>query len=955
MIRLENIIKDYQLDKTNIVHALKGISLSFPETGLVSILGPSGCGKTTLLNILGGLDKYTSGDLIIDGTSTRDFKDVDWDNYRNKKVGMIFQSYNLIPHMKVIDNVELALSLSGVNKNVRKELAIESLKQVGLKNEINKTPNQLSGGQAQRVAIARALINNPSVILADEPTGALDSKTSLQVMEILESISKDKLIIMVTHNRELAFKYSTKIIEMSDGQIVKEIDNSPDNLPNSISNNSNLNQLIDNKLKESSSYNKGKTSMSFFTAMMISLKNMLTKKGRVIMTSFAGSIGIIGVALILAVSNGFSNFINNMQQETLASYPLTIDSIWYDTNAILNSNNDLVEYPDDEQVNIQKSDNFYHVNNLSDDYVEYVNNLNSELTSAIQLNYALQTNIVFEDENNPGSYTYLNNASSSSSILSTSSWNELPDNKEFILSNYDLISGKYPSNSGELILVVDRTNSLSENTLQALGYNTLNSFISFNDIINKTYKLIDNDDFYQKSDEIQVSGRFLKSKEELAKDNLTFNQFYSEFSDMLMNLYSDSSNNSNQDMLDSWQQLIDKYFNSNSETKTISSYLQPNSSDSTLLKSLYESSSKELKVVGILRPRKDTSMSLLSSGLYYTSSLINENLQTSENSNLAKDIENHIVIENISSLLGLTSPLDSYYILPQIYSLIDSSPKVQIDYQNIFSSLISDLNISQQQIQQFQQAIQDNNIIQILSLLNEIYQDNQDILNLDNPDITTSIQTLVQNINSSLSSYVDSRKTYGADKLVNSITIYPKSFEAKKEILTYLDNWNVDKPSSKQVQYTDLAGIAFSAIETTVNLITIVLVCFSSISLIVSCVMIGIIMYSSVLERTKEIGIYRAIGARKKDISRLFKVEGILLGFVSGLIGIIITYILCIPINLIINSLITGVQLNNIASLAWYSALILIAISMLLTFISALIPAKFAANKDPVKALRSSD
>ena len=330
MIRLENIIKDYQLDKTNIVHALKGISLSFPETGLVSILGPSGCGKTTLLNILGGLDKYTSGDLIIDGTSTRDFKDVDWDNYRNKKVGMIFQSYNLIPHMKVIDNVELALSLSGVNKNVRKELAIESLKQVGLENEINKTPNQLSGGQAQRVAIARALINNPSVILADEPTGALDSKTSLQVMEILESISKDKLIIMVTHNRELAFKYSTKIIEMSDGQIVKEIDNSPDNLPNSISNNSNLNQLIDNKLKESSSYNKGKTSMSFFTAMMISIKNMLTKKGRVIMTSFAGSIGIIGVALILAVSNGFSNFINNMQQETLASYPLTIDSIWYD-------------------------------------------------------------------------------------------------------------------------------------------------------------------------------------------------------------------------------------------------------------------------------------------------------------------------------------------------------------------------------------------------------------------------------------------------------------------------------------------------------------------------------------------------------------------------------------------------------------------------------------------------
>ena len=977
MLELKKIVKDYQVGKDNVVHALKDINLKFGKTGLVAILGQSGCGKTTMLNILGGLDRYTYGDLIVDGISTKNFTDKDWDNYRNKKVGMIFQSYNLIQHMTVAGNVELAMSLSGVDIQAKKNIAKQALIRVGLEKEMNKLPNQLSGGQQQRVAIARALVNNPSIILADEPTGALDTNTSIQIMELLEEISTSKLIIMVTHNQELAYKYATRIIQMSDGKVVKDSKNKPEKeLPKSKKKNP-----IKEELAKAKKVKKEKSSMSILTSIGISVKNLLTKKGRTIMTSVAGSFGIIGIALILAVSNGLSMFIKNMQEETLASYPVSVDETYLDTTGNSSSTN-LVDYPTDENVNVVRSSYSYHVNNITDEYIDYVNKMDSKYTSAVQFNYALQTNVVFKNEND-STYSYLTTTQKSllNSLTSTTVWNQLPSNTDFISEKYDLIKGHYPTNSNELILVVNKKNGLTESTLKSLGFSTKNSTISFDNILNKTYKMVPNDKFYTKeSTPKSITGRFIKSNEELSKNGLSASQFYSTIinylTEMSASTQQDSDISKYEEMLNKWDSLINQYFDE-STTKEIYSYKSPvvsndASTTSKNLKTLYEDSSlKELKIVGIIRPKDSNVVNYLSSGVYYSSSLIEETISEASSTEMAKDAANHLVIKDgvgimsdFSSTASTTTGYEeNYYYFPQVYSMFDSDKDGYADPLINYKSILteSDLYTTIENIIK-------NNPMAFINALNYLkngeYQKALDILSKYSSGIETetletmlksTITSLASSISTALNTYMTNRKAIGTDKKVSSITIYPRTFDDKSKVLAYLDKYNENKDTSSQIKYTDLAGTVFSAVETMVNIITIVLICFSSVSLVVSSVMIGIIMYSSVIERTKEIGILRSIGARKIDISRLFKTEAVIIGFLAGLVGIIITYIIQVPLNLILENVIEGVKITNLASLNPWHAIMLILISMFLTYFSALIPARFAAKKDPVKSLRSSD
>ncbi len=981
MLELKNIVKDYKVSQENVVHALKGINLKFNKSGLVCILGQSGCGKTTMLNILGGLDKYTSGDLIVDGTSTKNFSDKDWDNYRNKKVGMIFQSYNLIHHMSVSANVELAMSLSGVDIQAKKAIAKNALIQVGLEKELDKLPNQLSGGQQQRVAIARALVNDPSIILADEPTGALDSKTSIQIMELLEKISETKLIIMVTHNQELAYKYASRIIEMNDGKVIKNIKNTPSVTPSKDI--PNISKSIKEEISKAKKVNKKKSSMSILTALGISVKNLLTKKGRTIMTSVAGSFGIIGIALILAVSNGFSSFVNNMQEETLASYPLSVDETYIDTNST--NSTSLEDYPENKEVNVVKSNYTYHANNITDDYISYLEKMDKDYASSIQYNYALQTNVVFKNDND-NSYSYLTTTQKSliDSLTSSSIWNELPTNSDFIKEKYDIIEGHYPTNSSEMILVVNKSNALNENSLKSLGFSIKNTTISFDDILNKTYKLVPNDKFYTEANSIQVKGRFIKSNEELEKDNLSASEFYSTIINYLSELSENSEDTSStnsakyEELMKKWSALIDKYFNS-VETKTIKSYESPvvkNDAATTNknLKNLYSDTSlKELKIVGILRPKDSNVVNYLSNGVYYTHDLITESLDSASTSSIALDTANHLVIEDGITALGIdtssipsdtqTQEAESSYYFPQVYTLIGSTPQIMVNYNTILTSselyeelkeAFTNMKNNPVDLARFLLAIQQQDYSKALEIVSKYTSSSVDEQTLKTM-FTSTISSLVTSINSALKQYMTNRKAIGTDKKVSSITIYPKSFKDKSKILEYLDAYNIDKSKSDQIKYTDIAGTVFSAVETMVNIITIVLICFSSISLVVSSVMIGIIMYSSVIERTKEIGILRSIGARKIDISRLFKTEAVIIGFLSGLVGIVFTYIIQFPLNIILENVIQGVKISNLANLNPLHGLILILISMFLTFFSALIPARFAAKKDPVIALRTGE
>lgn len=839
MLELNNIVKNYYVGD-EVVEALKGVSIKFRKNEFVSILGPSGCGKTTLLNIIGGLDKYTSGDLIINGVSTKNYKDKNWDTYRNHSIGFVFQSYNLIPHQTVVENVELALTLSGVSKAERKKLAVAALEKVGLEAKINARPNQLSGGQMQRVAIARALINNPDIILADEPTGALDTKTSRQIMDLLKEISKDKLIIMVTHNPELAKQYSSRIIEVLDGKVVG------DSMP------------YEPEAKQKvQADKKQKKSMSFFTALSLSLKNLLTKKARTILTAFAGSIGIIGIALILALSTGFTAYVNKLQADTLSVYPVTVSEATIDISNFekILEDTGLDKYPKVKEVYTRKMfeslTSMLSQNNISEKYQAFVNDyadkenekaaekdswkyciqksygfdVNDFLFSELEYNMTLDPNLKIKSVSTidylvsmikDGFSPMVNGTGVTTDFVRSyiPTITEMPDNLELLKSQYDLLDGKWAEKEDELILVVDSKNQVSDITLALLGIRSIES-VSFNPLgVNfggkETFDFdeIIGKEFYY----IPNSVRYTKS----STDDKTFNEAY--------------------------YQTV----NNLPEEKTV------------------------LKITGIVRIREDVESGVLSNGIAYTSKfvekILNDNLYLDENE------------------------------LPDGVTL--GSPKTEI----VKAAISGEVTVN-------------------------------------------------SGFNGMISETLSTAQLGGSDN-VTKLSFYSVDYKSKEELKDYLDTWNEKDGMEEKdkVHYSDQTEMLFSALNTTINAVKIVLIAFTSISLVVSSIMIGIITYISVLERIKEIGILRAIGASKLDVSRVFNAETLIIGFTSGMIGIILTYILTIPTNIIVKSL-AGVA--NVASLPILSALILVLISMILTFISGLIPARIAAKKDPVEALRS--
>ena len=764
MLELKNINKSYKTGNF-IQHALKDVSINFRKNEFVAILGASGSGKTTLLNIIGGLDRYDSGDLIINNKSTKKFKSLDWDRYRNNCIGFIFQSYNLIPHISILDNVEMGMTLSGVNSKTRRRKAKEALKKVGLLEHIHKKPNQLSGGQMQRVAIARALVNDPDIILADEPTGALDTKTSIQIMELIKEIAKNKLVIMVTHNPDLAKEYATRIIEFQDG--VKLSDSNP----------------IKDTEKDNKTLKIRKTAMSFLTALKLSFNNIKTKKGRTLITAFASSIGIIGIGLILSLSNGFKIEVDKFEKNSLSQAPIIIS-----TQAMSANSEDFEEltskkldkYPESKEVHVQKDiiKTMYHTNKITDNYISYLEKIDSKYLAGVS--YAKGTNLIVVNKDSNNKYNLVSTLNSG-----VQEWTLLPTNpnndKNGVIDNmYNVIAGEINNNEPGLILQVDSKNQVYESVLEALGIENKET-VTFDEIMNKELKVILNNDYYIKSG----------------------NMFYPS------------------------QDLEKLYNNKNSIT---------------------------IKVQAIIRGKEDQEMLTNGSGFAYTNALTQKVIEANKNSDIVK------AQEKINYNILTNSPFDE-----------TSTKEYMLGY-------------------------------------------------------------------------------LGSDVVPIAIYLYPQDFNSKEEITNYLDKYNEDKKSDDKIEYTDMASMISSLSGGIMDAITVVLIAFSSISLIVSSIMIAIITYISVLERTKEIGILRALGARKKDIKRVFNAETFIIGLTSGLLGIIIAYLLTIPTNHIIENL-SG--LAGVAKLNIIHAIILVIINVILTMIGGAIPARMASKKNPVEALRT--
>ncbi|NLC87340.1 MAG: ATP-binding cassette domain-containing protein [Clostridiaceae bacterium] len=765
MLQVKNISKSFKTADF-VQKALDGVSIDFRKNEFVAILGPSGSGKSTLLNIIGGLDKYDTGDLIINGASTKKYKDRDWDAYRNNSIGFIFQNYNLINHITILDNVEMGLRLSGVSKKTRKEKAKKALEQVGLKDHMHKKPNQLSGGQMQRVAIARALVNNPDIIMADEPTGALDSKTSIQIMELIKEIAKEKLVIMVTHNAELAEEYSTRIIEIRDGKVIK--DSNP----------------LNKEDGEQEKYKLIKTSMGFFSALKLSFNNIKTKKGRTILTAFASSIGMIGIALILSLSNGFNIQIEEFERDTLSQMPImiskqTMNVTEEDLQKSMNETNKENKFTTKQEIYpLEEITNMVHTNKITKEYEEYIKNIDKDLISGIGFQRTTKLNVLTKIDEKV------------KMIDVSKAFFPLPEkiNEEqmpLIENNFDLIYGKMPENKEELGLLIDTQNRLSKSILEILGYKKEEA-ISFDEILNKEFKIVLNDELYEK---------------------------------------------------------IGKYFIVNTD------YEKLYNNEKTIT----------LKITGIIRGKENNTFAEYSgTGCCYKEKLAQYVIENNKNSKIVK---------------------------------------AQIDA-------------------------------------------NYNVLTGEKFDTTDEGITTKDTILSYL----------GDDKTSIIIQVYPKDFNTKDKIIEYLDKYNEEKSEDDRVVYTDYAEAITSLSGGIIDAITVVLIAFSAISLVVSSIMIGIITYISVLERTKEIGILRAIGARKKDITRVFNAETFIIGMCSGVLAIGITYALIFPINIIIKEL---TDLANVAKLNPIHAIILIVISIILTLIGGFIPAKIAAKKDPVVALRT--
>ncbi|MBO5349794.1 MAG: ATP-binding cassette domain-containing protein [Clostridia bacterium] len=783
MLKLKNIKKSYKTGDF-VQQALKGVSLDFRENEFVAILGTSGSGKTTLLNIIGGLDRYDSGDLIINGKSTKDFKDKDWDSYRNNSVGFIFQSYNLIGHISVLANVEMSMTLSGVSSKEKRKRALEVLEKVGLKDHANKKPNQLSGGQMQRVAIARALVNNPEIILADEPTGALDSTTSVQIMELIKEIAKEKLVIMVTHNPELARDYATRIVNVKDGEIIS--DSNP----------------VNEEETGKEQYKLKKTSMGFFTALKLSFTNIWTKKGRTLLTALASSIGIIGIAVILSLSTGFQAKIDEYMKDAMDQFPIIInatvaqvdeETMKQHSEEMSSIMNGTAEYANTDEVILYDSsfNSLIHKNVLSDEYREYLNNIDKDTCSSIGYIRIASMNVLRKIDNKvvPVSFSAginqeaQSSASGMTNMSATTYPTMLDENRNYLHEYYDVLAGEYPKNTTDVVLVVDSKNRVDINTMKSLGYDTENlETIKFNDIIGTEMKLVSNNDYYSKTQ----MGTFA-----------------------------------------------------------------PNSDYETMYN---EEDNITLKVVGVIRSKQDVKISLLAGGIAYSNELSEMVIQKNLDSDIVK-------------------------------------AQNEANY-NIFTR------------QSFSTEDEKEQMIWYL----------------------------------------------GGTTVPAAAIIYPTSFDKKEDLINYLDKYNEGKDLENQVIYTDLSETITGMTSGIMDAITIVLVAFSAISLVVSTIMIAIITYISVLERTKEIGILRAMGARKKDITRVFNAETFIIGLCSGALGILIAYLLTIPINNVIKNL---TELENVANLNPIHAILLVAISIILTLIGGWIPAKMAAKKDPVNALRT--
>lgn len=854
MLQCKNIMKDY-VSGDEIVHALKGVSLSFREHEFVSILGQSGCGKTTFLNIIGGLDHYTSGDLIINGKSTKDYSDKDWDTYRNHQVGFVFQSYNLIMHQSVLSNVELALTLTGVNKEERRKRAIEALNKVGLSDQIHKKPTQMSGGQMQRVAIARAIVNNPDIILADEPTGALDSATSVQIMEILKEISKDKLVIMVTHNPQLADEYSSRIIRLKDGTLVSD-----------------SNPFNEQEMNVDTSVLK-RPDMSFKMACSLSLNNLMTKKARTFLTSFAGSIGIIGIALIMSLSHGMQSYIDQMENDTMASYPIEIQANSSDMSTLMTTmmgmkkkteeHKDSKIYSRPYVEDVLESLSSSKKNNLSafKSYIESSKGKEFRKTAkAIEYDYNLNLQ-VYNENTDSGLVQVSPNGlldklgmsdmmsiqsqfMDSSAMANDQVWLSLPESKKLRDDEYQLVEGKWPTNYNEVVLEVDENNEITDYALYSLG-------------------LLDQDELVKNYQKI-LNGE----TDKISKTNL---ESYSV--DDIMNLKFRLVLNS-----DLYQKVNGLWINQ--------------SENESYMKDVV-SKSPEIKVVGIIKPSDSTVSQPTMGGVYYTKAM--EEYVTSKTENA------QIVIEQ------------------------KTNPNINIFTQAEFASgqKMSMSNLTNEQMMQLSSMSQE--------------------------ELMNYMNTYNENINAT---YDSNLTKLGVVDYSNptKISLYASSFDGKEKLGDLITYYNKKQTKSNVITYNDFIGTMLSSVTSVVNIISYVLIAFVSVSLIVSSIMIGIITYISVLERTKEIGILRSIGASKKDITRVFNAETFIIGLISGVLGILITLVLNVPISVVVKNM-TGV--SHIAKLPVNGAVFLILIDLVLTILAGLIPSKIASKKDPVEALRS--
>lgn len=985
MLKLKGITKDYAVGEDK-VHALKGIDLEFRENEFVAILGHSGCGKTTLLNIIGGLDGYTDGDLVINGKSTKDFDDRDWDSYRNHSIGFVFQSYNLIPHQTVLSNVELALTLSGVSKAERRERAVKALEQVGLGDQLTKKPNQMSGGQMQRVAIARALVNDPDILLADEPTGALDSETSVQIMDILREISKDKLIIMVTHNPDIAEEYASRIIRLKDGLITD------DNMP-----------FESDGTDETKGISLKRTAMSYLTALSLSLNNLMTKKGRTLLTSFAGSIGIIGIALILSISTGVNNYIDKIQEDTLSSYPISIMAETVDMSALMTSlmginaedsdnahDNDAVysntvmyemmdtmanaeietnnlrafkEFLDREQGEDAQTDLKDHLSSVQYSYNLafnlYTTDVDGKLVKSDPMSLMISMrNGIIGDEAGNAADTYASSFGGTEQLESSSQimvWQEMLEGEDGELINdivkqqYDVLYGTWPQNYDEIVLIVDQNNEVSDLVLYALGLKSSNDMLSvmtdymtgkereetkveswsYADICEKEFGLIIPADCYQKDPE---TGEYIDiSEEDLG------------------------------------------------------------------LKTLYGNAMK-LKIVGIIKQNEDAVSGMMTGAIGYTKALTNEVIAETETRELVKqqlatpdtdiftglpfkddssipsDEEIQQIVKDYVATIDNAEKAEIYIaytsVAPQSYidSIIDEQVG-NVTREDIEKTVLSDYpqyadilaamddetlfsymremigaQISEQYAASMKEALSSMSVDSLAAAFDNCYFTADGYKMIYDEFIPNAFSPSSLENNLLKLGYVD----LDSPSVVN---LYVSTFADKDAVAEIIEKYNEGVSEDDQISYTDYVALIMSSVTTIINVISYVLIAFVAISLIVSSIMIGIITYISVLERTKEIGILRAIGASKKDISRVFNAETVIVGFGAGLIGILATIILCIPINAIVHHLTNKSSIN--AVLPPVAAIVLVAISMLLTVVAGLIPSRVAANKDPVVALRT--